>query len=198
MNHGFLEQNGLKRIAPFENGKNCGFRFHSYLGRRRTGMELPMKKLSSLTILVALILSLGIIGGACAEILPPYGEGQIGYLAAILCEKLTLRENPSVSSKVVKILEYGDFLIVVRQSDGWAYCTLGDSEDDLAGWVNADYIAIDPARYRTEAETPVYAWNDTKAPKIGLLDKDTILPILKEEGDWLLVSLRGAVGWIRK
>ena len=66
------------------------------------------------------------------------------------------------------------------------------------GWVNADYIAIDPARYRTEAETPVYAWNDTKAPKIGLLDKDTILPILKEEGDWLIVSLRGAVGWIRK
>ena len=88
-------------------------------------MELPMKKFSWLTILIALILSLGIIGSACAEILPPYGEGQIGYLAAILCEKLTLCENPSVSSKVVKILEYGDFLIVVRQSDGWAYCNPG-------------------------------------------------------------------------
>lgn len=24
------------------------------------------------------------------------------------------------------------------------------------------------------------------------------LPILKEEGDWLIISLRGAVGWIQK
>ncbi|MBQ7656932.1 MAG: SH3 domain-containing protein [Clostridia bacterium] len=157
-----------------------------------------MKKHTWLTILTALILLLGSAGAARAEILPPYGEGQIGFAAEILCAELTLREEPSASSKAVKALQYGDFLIVIRQSDGWAYCTLGDSEDSLKGWVNADYIAIDPARYRTEGTTPVYAWNDTEAPKVALLDKDTTLPILKEEGDWLLVSLRGAVGWIHK
>lgn len=157
-----------------------------------------MRKVTWLMILAALVLTLGSMGASHAEILPPYGEGQIGFVAEILCEELTLREKPGASSKAVKTLQYGDFLIVIQQSDGWAYCTLGDSEESLKGWVNADYIVLDPARYRTEEATPVYAWNDTKAPKIALLDKDTTLPVLKEEGDWLLVSLRGAVGWIHQ
>lgn len=158
-----------------------------------------MKKMARLTMMTVLMLTLtlGSIGGY-AEILPPYGEGQIGFEAAILCEELTMREKPSTSSKIVKTLQYGEVLLVVKQSGGWAYCALGDSEDALVGWVNADYIAIDPAWYRTEAATPVYAWNDQEAPKVALLSKDTILPILKEEGDWLIVSLRGAVGWIHK
>ena len=67
-----------------------------------------------------------------------------------------------------------------------------------AGWVNADYIAVDPAWYRADNATPVYAWNDTEAPKVALLDAGTELPILKDDGDWLIVSLRGATGWIRK
>ena len=157
-----------------------------------------MKKNAWLTILTALILILGSVGAAHAEILPPHGFGQIGLRAEILCEKLTLREEPSASSKAVKELQYGDFIIVTEQSDGWAYCTLGDAEDSPKGWVNSDYLAIDPAWYRTEEKTPVYAWNDAAAPKVALLNKDTTLPILKDEGAWLIVSLRGAVGWIQR
>ena len=157
-----------------------------------------MKMHNWLTILAALILALGCFGAARAEILSPYGEGQIGLRAVILCEELSLREKPSASSKVVETLRYGDFLIVTQQSDGWARCVLGDAEDSPWGWVNADYIAVDPAWYRTDASTPVYAWKDTSALKVALLDKDETLPILKEEGDWLIVSLRGAVGWIHK
>ena len=157
-----------------------------------------MKKCTCLTVLTALILILGSMGAAQAKILPPYGEGQIGFQAEILCAELTMREKPSLSSKAVQTLQYGDFIIVVKQSDGWAYCALGDSEDSPAGWVNADYLAIDPAWYRTEKNTPVYAWDDTAAPKVALLSKDTTLPILKEEGEWLVVSLRGAVGWIHR
>ena len=33
---------------------------------------------------------------------------------------------------------------------------------------------------------------------VALLDADTTRPILKEEGDWLIISLRGAVGWVQK
>ncbi|MBO4452753.1 MAG: extracellular solute-binding protein, partial [Clostridia bacterium] len=40
--------------------------------------------------------------------------------------------------------EYGFLPIVIEQSDGWAYCALGDAEDSPKGWVNADYIVIDP------------------------------------------------------
>ncbi len=162
-----------------------------------------MKKTVFLAMLTALILAL--IGTVHAEIIPPFGEGQIGLQAVVLCESLTLRQGPSASSDALQTLQYHDLIIVTEQTDGWAYCVLGDSEDAAAGWVNADYIVVDPAWYRTEAKTPVYAWKDTAAPKVALLDAnadfldpDTFLPILKDEGEWLVVSLRGAAGWIRK
>ena len=155
-----------------------------------------MKKRIWLTVLTLLAVIIGSTVTVHAEILPPYGEGQIGLTAVVLCEELTMRENPSTSSKAVITLQYGALPNVIRQTDGWAYCVNGDSEDALSGWVKADYIAVDPAWYRTEAKTPVYAWNDPAAPKVALLDKDVTLPILKEEGEWLIVSLRGAVGWI--
>lgn len=166
-----------------------------------------MKKFGWLTILTALILVLGCMGAAYADIIPPCEPGQqIGYPAVVLCETLTLREKPSSSSKAVRILNYGDLPIVVgadqpagpKKENGFVYCTLGDSEDSPCGWINADYIFINPAWYVTEKTTAVYAWNDIAAPKIALLDKDARLPILKEEEDWYLVSLRGAVGWIHK
>ena len=166
-----------------------------------------MKKYAWLAILTALILTLGCIGVAHAEIIPPYGPGQqIGYPAVVLCEKLTLREGPSAFSKAVQTLNYGDRPIVVgadlpagaKEENGFVYCTLGDSEDSPCGWINSDYIVINPAWYVAEKETAVYAWNDTVAPKVALLDKDTRLPILKEEDDWYVISLRGAAGWIHK
>lgn len=157
-----------------------------------------IKKYAWLTILTALILAFGSIVTAQAEIIPPSGEGQIGLVAYVLCETLTVREAPNTSSKTVMILEYGDHILVTNQDNGWARIVRSDSIDAPYGWVNADYIAIDPARYRTESKTPVYAWTDVNAPKVALLDKGTILPILKDTGSWLIVSLRGAAGCIRK
>ena len=166
-----------------------------------------MKKYSWLTILTVMVLVIGCIGAACAEIIPPCEPGQqIGYPAVVLCETLTLREKPNTSAKTVKTLNYGDLPIVVgadlpdgpKEENGFVYCTLGDSEDSPCGWINSDYIFINPAWYVTEKKVTVYAWDDISAPKIALLDKDSRLPILKEEEDWYLVSLRGAVGWIHK
>lgn len=166
-----------------------------------------MKKYGWLMILMALIVMLGGIGVVHAEVIPPQGPGQqIGYPAVVLCEKLTLREKPSASSKALQSLDYGDLPIVIdadlptgpEEENGFVYCTLGDSEDSPCGWIDSGYIVINPAWYVTEQKTPVYAWNDTAAPKVALLDKNTQLPILKEEGDWYIVSLRGAVGWIHR
>ena len=157
--------------------------------------ESSMKKLALLTVLVLMIASIGVVQ---AEIIEPRGYGQIGLQAVVLCEQLSLREGPSASSDKVRTLTYGDRPIVIEQSNGWASVTLGDSEDSPVGWVNADYLAVDPAWVRTEEKTPVYAWDDTLAPKVALLDADTTLPILADEGAWLIISLRGAVGWIQK
>jgi len=166
-----------------------------------------MKKYAWMTILTALILSLACLGSVLAEIIPPCEPGQqIGYPAVVLCETLTLRESSSSSSKALATLNYGDRPIAVgadlpagaKEENGFVYCVLGDSEDSPAGWLNADYIIINPAWYVTEKATAVYAWNDSTAPKVALLDNGTRLPILREEGNWYLVSLRGAVGWIQK
>ena len=166
-----------------------------------------MKKYGWLAILTALILTLGCAGAAHAQIIPPYGPGQqIGYPAVVLCETLSLRETPSSYSGVIQTLRYGDTPIVVgadrpsgtMEENGFVYCTLGDSEDSPSGWINADYIIINPSWYVTERSKPVYAWNDTDAPKVALLDRGTQFPILRDEGDWYVISLRGAVGWIHK
>ena len=156
-----------------------------------------MKK-QILAVLLIMTVVFGSIGFVQAEVISAYGQGQIGLQAVVLCEELTLRESASSSSKALKTLSYGTHIIVTKQTTGWAYCVLGDSENSPAGWVNTDYITIDPAWYRTDAKTSVYAWNSTAAPKVGLLDKNVILPILKIEGDWIVVSLRGAAGWIHK
>lgn len=157
--------------------------------------------------LTALMLALGLFGAALAEIIPASEPGQqIGYQAVVLCEKLTLREQPDASSRAVQTLQYGDLPIVVgadseqgaREENGFLYCVLGDGEDSPSGWLNKDYLFINPAWYITERSTPVYAWNGADSPRIGLLDGGTRLPILKEEAGWYLVSLRGAAGWIRK
>ncbi len=169
--------------------------------RRNTG------KHGWLVLLTALMLLLGCAGIVLAEIIPPCEPGQqIGYPAVVLCEKLTLREKPASSAKAVKTLNYGDQPIVVgadlpagaQEENGFVYCTLGDSEDAPCGWINASFLVINPAWFVTEKETSVYAWNNTDALKVALLDKGTALPILKEADGWYLVSLRGAVGWIRK
>ena len=158
-----------------------------------------MKKHALLPALTALALLIGSAGTAHAQIIPHYGPGQIGYHGAVLCEELTLRQEPNASSKAVKTIKYGDFLGVFQVVDGWAECYFSDDVNGgPEGWVNADYIVVDPDWYKTDEQTPVYAWNETTALRVALLDKDVTLPILKDEGDWLIVSLRGATGWIHK
>ena len=157
-----------------------------------------MKKHVWLMILTVMIMIIGSMMTVQAEIIPPYGEGQIGLSAVVLCENLTLRQAPGTNAGILDTLHDGARIIVSEQKDGWAHIFTGDSEDSAEGWVKAEYLAIDPAWYRADSATPVYAWNDTSALKVGLLDKDTVLPILKDDGEWIVVGLRGASGWIHK
>ncbi len=157
-----------------------------------------MKKFMRVLLLAALVLAFAGLTVSQAEILFPYGEGQIGYMAVVLCESLTVRQSRSASAKVVTTVPYGSKIIVTEEKDNWAKCVLSDSEDALSGWVNSEFIAIDPAWYRTDAKTTVYAWNDLTAPKVALLEKDITLAILRIDEEWIVVSLRGASGWIHR
>ena len=160
---------------------------------------ISMKKACTFFLVLILSVLCNAANISQAEILPAHGEGQIGYQAVVLCESLTVRQERSASSKSVKTLHYGDTFAVQDSWDGWASCFTSDDVDaGQTGWVNSDYIIVNPTWYRTDDTTPVYAWNDTMAPKVALLSKGTVLPILKDEGEWLIVSLRGATGWIYK
>ena len=156
-----------------------------------------MKKLVLLLALAALMLMPAGFAAERANVIPPSGMGQFGYQAVVVCESLTVREEANAYSKAVKTLGFGSIFMFTDQSDGWAKVILSDSLDAAPeGWVNMDYAMIDPSWYRTDAKEPVYAWNDIEAPRVALIEKDTLLPVLKDDGEWLVVSIRGAVGWL--
>ena len=81
-----------------------------------------MKKHVLFTILILTALILGSVSSVEAEIIPPYGEGQIGLQAVVLCESLTVRREPSTDSAAVMTLKYGSLFAVQKQVDGWADC----------------------------------------------------------------------------
>lgn len=125
---------------------------------------------------------------AVAAVQPAAGSNT----AVVLCETLSL--CAAREGKAVATLRYGDQLTVLESWDGWARCKVNGRE----GWVRSDYLLVDPAWYVTDEQTAVYAYGDTFAPRVALLDKGTRLPILLNSGEWLVISLRGAAGWVRK
>ena len=117
----------------------------------------------------------------------------------VILNDLPVYEKPDVSSKVLMTLTSGRHIIVLEQADGWAKFTLSDSVDEtFEGWVDAEYVLIDNAWYMTGEETPVYAWNDTEAPVFQYVEASTLLPILNNDGEWLVVSLGNASAWVHK
>ena len=132
-----------------------------------------------------------------ARILPPQGVGQIGLSAVVTSEKLPVHRAPDSDSEVVNTLGYGNLIILIQQSDGWAEYVRSDSEDEVpGGWIETNCLLVDPAWIFTNEKTPLYERNDMSASEIVILDENTIMPIIEDEGDWLMVSLEGVTGWI--
>ena len=139
---------------------------------------------------------------ASATVLPPEGisagylsfTGIEAYRAVVLCENLSVCDERDGS--VIDKLYFGDTFMTGESWDGWAKCSYADGSK--TGWVRSDYIVIDPAYYLTDAQTAVYSYGYTMAPRVALLDGGTKLPIIAEMEDWYVVSLRGASGWIGK
>ena len=166
-----------------------------------------MKKLLLAMLLMALCTS-----AASATILPATGVDE-GYKAwtgieatpaVVLCESLTVydRRGDQGGKKVSTIFYTGTDRAVLESWDGWAKIQYSDGADP--GWVRNEYLLMDPAWYRCDGTTAVYAYPDAMSPRVALLDAGTELPIITEYDDgksvngWVCVSLRGAAGWICK
>jgi hypothetical protein len=151
-------------------------------------------KINKLGICLVLVLAL-ICAAASAEVARPLGPGQLGFDAVVISKNVSVRPTQNANAKAVRKLNYGDHLAVMSLGNGWCECYLSETEG-LSGYVLEDYILIDPAYITTEESTPVYAWQAQNAKRVGLLGRGETYPIIRMEGDWLLISLRGAAGWI--
>ncbi|MBE5810432.1 MAG: hypothetical protein E7318_05785 [Clostridiales bacterium] len=163
---------------------------------------------------LSFLLTLMLLYTSCASatILPPSGvdedfkawTGLEATPAVVLCESLSvLNARGDQGGKKVDTLYYtGNDILVIESWDGYAKIHYSDGAD--LGWVRSDYLLMDPAWYVCDEDVQVYAYPDTMAPRVALLDKGAKLPILTQWDDgqsvngWVCVSLRGAAGWIRK
>ena len=158
------------------------------------------RRLLSLTLLCMLL-----SGAASATILPASGVN-VGFKAwtgiectpaVVLCERLSVLDNrgDQGGKKVETLLYSGNAAIPVIESwDGYAKIYYADGAK--TGWVRSDYLMMNPAWYLCDEAVQVYAYPDTMAPRVALLDADTKLPILTQTADengreWVCVSLRG-------
>ena len=159
-----------------------------------------MKKMGKWMALLLCVLLLNVAMPGLAEIIPAEGQGQFGFRAVVLSERVSVREKPDTRAKVLQRLSFGTVFFTQNVENGWCDCNEGESADfsanPLQGYVLEDYVLVDPMYYVTEASTVVYAAKDVKAKKVGMLATGTSLPIIQGEDGWLLVSLRGAAGWI--
>ena len=164
-----------------------------------------MKKL-----LLALMMIVLCTTAASATILPATGvdedfkawTGWEATPAVVLCESLSVLDaRGDQGGKKVDVLNYnGKDILVIDKWDGWAQIHYSDGAE--LGWVRSDYLLMDPAWYLCDEDVQVYAYPDSMAPRVALLDEGTKLPIITEceadHAEWVCVSLRGAAGWIRK
>lgn len=135
---------------------------------------------------------------ASAQILPPMEPGADGQWAVVLRDELPVwqdRLDRTENAPVVGTLHWGDQFCTQDRWDGWADCFFDQQQ---LGWVEADFLVVDPSWYLADEDVPVYALEDVMAPKVALLKAGERRPILAEEEDWVAVSLPGGAGWIRK
>ena len=132
---------------------------------------------------------------AAGEITYPAGPGQMGYDAVVISKNVSVRPSQNANAKAVTRLNYGQRFAAMPLGNGWCEVYLAETEG-MAGYALEDYLLVNPAFITLEESTPVYAWQARNAKRVGLLATGETYPIIRTEGSWMLISLRGAAGWI--
>lgn len=116
-----------------------------------------------------------------------------GETALVLCQSLTFRDRPDVSGSALAYLPYES---VLTCTGNWYPGWLEVIADGQTGWVREEFLLLDPQYITFAAETPVLAWPSSDAPWIGLLDAGSAVPVLGEWDEYMIISLRGASGFV--
>ncbi len=117
----------------------------------------------------------------------------------VLCESLSAREEPDGKSNTLCTLIYGTHCTVIEENDNWYQVVYRNEEGKRErGWVRKEYVLVNPGYFTPDAETPVYALPSRHSKRVGLIDEGTQYPIIGEYEGFLVISLRGASGFVEK
>lgn len=117
----------------------------------------------------------------------------------VLCESLSLRENPDAASNVLLTLTYGAYCTLIEESGSWYNVVYRNEQGQrYSGWVRKEYVLINPDYFTPNGETPVYAMPSSTSKRVGLISSGTTYPIIGEFNGFLAISLRGGSGFVAK
>ncbi|MDL2318672.1 SH3 domain-containing protein [Eubacteriales bacterium OttesenSCG-928-A19] len=122
------------------------------------------------------------------------------YPGVVISQNVSLRESPSLGATRITSIPNGTVLDLLDEQSGWYYVAYYNAANTapLEGWVLVDFIVRDPSFITTTASTYVYAMPSRDAKKVGQLVSGTQLVIIGEYGDFWVVNLRSASGFIYK
>lgn len=122
------------------------------------------------------------------------------YPGIVISQNVSLREGPSTGAARIASVPNGSIFDLLDEQNDWYRVAYFDSKTSqmLEGWVLVDYIVRDPSYVTTTKLTYVYSMPARDSKKVGQLVSGTQLVVIGEYGDFWVVNLRSASGFIYK
>ena len=156
-----------------------------------------MKK--NATILLSLLLLLTLVFGTSL----PAGANSV-KTATVDVSVLNVRSGPGLQHTRTTQVTKGQILSVLAEQPGWVQVSLSNGS---SGWVTADYVTVKTTapvvqQPSLQAKVTVGVLNVRSGPAttfslVGTVSSGTVVPVIKQQGDWLQVRLSsGLTGWV--
>ncbi|MBQ8161454.1 MAG: SH3 domain-containing protein [Clostridia bacterium] len=117
--------------------------------------------------------------------------------AVVLAKSLTLRKSASVNAGKVTSASSGDTLKVLERAGDWTRVALQKSGKSQEGWVLTEYIVFSPLVLTLRrSNTSIYSAPDRNSKLISSLAKDTELQVTGTYGNFWVVTVRTASGFL--
>lgn len=122
------------------------------------------------------------------------------FPAIVISKSISLRVEPNVRSERITTLPNATLLNVLEDQGHWLYVYAWSLEEKayVQGWLKSDFVVRNPRFVTTHKATFVYAIPDRGGKKVGEVISGTQLVIIGEYGNYWVVNLRSASGFIHK
>ena len=120
-------------------------------------------------------------------------------VGVVISQNVTLRQSPSTTAKQLARPANGAVLYILGVQGDWYHVRFYDAGNtQLEGYVRTHFVVENPAFVTTTKNTYVYAIPSRQSKMVGELVPGTQLVVIGEFGDFWVVNLRSASGFIHK